>query len=114
MHGGGGGFGGFDGGGMHGGGGLDWAAYMTIPILIFVLIGVALAAYVAWKMWKADRPAASATGAEAAQPTQVQKDAQAVLAERLATGEIGPDDYTRRMEALRPGSPGEEPTQPGA
>ena len=52
----------FGGGGgfehMHGGGPWEWAAYMTIPILLLALVGVALAVYVAWSMWRADRRSA--------------------------------------------------------
>ena len=95
--------GGRGGGGMdgmhHGAGALDWAAWMTIPILIFVLIGVALAAYVAWKVWR--------TGALAGDATSGSSSAEAVLADRLATGEIGADDYTRRIAVLR----GDPPAQ---
>lgn len=98
MGGRGGGGGGMD-GFHHAAGALDWAAWMTIPILIFVLVGVALAAYAVWKLRSMDAAGNGASGEPAG--------AEAVLAHRLATGEIGADDYTRRIAVLR----SDQPTQ---
>ena len=100
--GGGGGYGGggMDPGGFHGamghGGGGDWAQWLAIPTLIFVIIAVALAAWSTYMLWKMRRDAAAPAASSGA---------EAVLATRLANGEIGADDYTRRMAVLR-GAPG--------
>jgi len=88
--------GGMDPGGFHGamghGGGGDWAQWLAIPTLIFVIIAVALAAWSTYMLWKMRRDANAPAAAS---------DAEAVLAARLAKGEIGADDYTRRIAVLR-------------
>lgn len=94
--GGGGGPGGMDfhGAGMggFGHGGDHLASWLAIPTLVFVIIAVALAAWSAYMLWKMKR----GTGA-----TGGSSEAEAVLAARLANGEIGADDYTRRIAVLR-------------
>lgn len=99
------------GGGMdgfhHAAGASDWASWMTVPILVFVLIGVALAAWSAYMLWRMNRRpsgAGDATGAEA------------VLAHRLATGDITADDFTQRIAVLRaaPASAADGDTLPNA
>ncbi|MFZ4756279.1 MAG: hypothetical protein ACOYL4_09755, partial [Miltoncostaeaceae bacterium] len=74
-----------------------WVGWMTIPILIFVLVGVALAAYAVWTLRR--------TGTPRGQETTTPTGAEAVLANRLATGEISADDYTQRIAVLRGNPP---------
>jgi len=89
------------GGGMeafhHAGGAMHWVGWMTIPILIFVLVGVALAAYAVWTLRR--------TGTPRGQETTTPTGPEAVLANRLATGEISADDYTQRIAVLRDNPP---------
>jgi len=89
------------GGGMeafhHAGGAMHWVGWMSIPILIFVLVGVALAAYGVWTLRR--------TGTSRGQETTPPTGPEAVLANRLATGEISADDYTQRIAVLRGNPP---------
>ena len=76
---------------------MHWVGWMTIPILIFVLVGVALAAYAVWTLRR--------TGTSRGQETNTPTGPEAVLANRLATGEISADDYTQRIAVLRGNPP---------
>ncbi len=75
---------------MDGGGG-GWVA-----MLIIVLLMIALAAGVIWAFVKHARPYVGATPDRPAYPSAAE-----ILDERLARGEIDPDEYRERLAALR-------------
>lgn len=98
--------GGWD-GGMHGmeaglASGFGWWFGIALTLMAISLIVLTGYAVVAWHRGR---------GASAGASPGPDPDAKAVLDQRLVTGEIGPDDYTRRLGALR--GPDEQPTQPG-
>jgi uncharacterized membrane protein len=101
----GGGRGGWDGGygGMEHGlsSGFGWWFGIALTLMTISLIVLAVYAVMAWHRGR------GAAGDSGGGPDA---DAKAVLDQRLATGEIGPDDYTRRLNVLR--GP-DQPTQPG-
>jgi putative membrane protein len=82
---------------------------------------VALGAAIGWIVWLVIRrkpvtppPAVPYTAAPAA-PASPTAAAEAILAERLARGEIDPDDYRARLDVLRSaGAPPAPPAQPVA
>ena len=88
--------GGWDGGfgGMEHGlsGGFGWWFGICLTLMAISLIVLTVYAVMAWHRGRGGSPA----GGEASG-----SDAKAVLDQRLATGEIGPDDYTRRLDTLR-------------
>jgi len=78
-----------------------------LPLVILVALGVLLA--VLWRGRQAPPPAPTPLSAPlAASPTF---NAQAILADRLARGEITPDDYRAAINVLRETPPA--PPQPG-
>jgi putative membrane protein len=79
-------------GGRHRGGGF----FMIVPM--FLLIGVAALVIVLWR----GRHVASPVATPPASPTF---NAQAILADRLARGEITPDDYRAAVTVLRENLP---------
>lgn len=89
--------GGWD-GGMHGmeaglSSGFGW--WFGIALTLMTISLIVLTAY-AVMAWHRGRGASGASGGDGPGG-----DAKAVLDQRLATGEIGPDDYTRRIDLLR-------------
>ena len=73
-----------------------------LPLVILVALGVLLA--VLWRGRQAPPPAPTPPSAPlAASPTF---NAQAILADRLARGEITPDDYRAAINVLRETPPG--------
>lgn len=92
-----GGGGGWDGGmhGMEGGlsSGFGWWFGIALTLMTISLIVLAVYAVMAWHRGRGGSGGPADDGQET--------DARAVLDQRLATGEIGPDDYTRRLDVLR-------------
>ena len=80
-----------DRGDMHDGGGGHWC--WVIGLVVLVLLVVAIVALFT------RRPAGSASPPVA--PEAQRSSAEQVLADRLARGEIDPDEYRRRRDALR-------------
>jgi putative membrane protein len=83
-----------------GGGSWGWlmmAALMVIFWAGIIWVGVALIRHIS-------HPASAHGGTTASPlPPAVRPDPQDVLAERLARGDIEPDDYRKRLETLRQG-----------
>lgn len=72
-----------------------------VVLVVLVALGVAL---IVRLLGRTDRPAISTAGAAPASvpaPVSATAHAQAILAERLARGEISPDDYRALRDALR-------------
>lgn len=67
----------------------SWGAWIAMTVGMLVFWGL-----VAWVVVSVVRSASSSTGAGAT-------DAEAILAERFARGEIDPDEYQRRLDLLR-------------
>ena len=67
-----------------------------IVMLFMILVFVVLAGVVIWLLLGGAR---RSTGESATQPTRLTP--EQVLAERLARGEIDPDEYRTRLAALR-------------
>ncbi len=79
--------------------GFGWWFGICLTLMAIALITLTVFAIIAWFRRRNGAPSPSGeTGAKG------------VLDQRLATGEIGPDDYTRRLDVLRSS---EMPTQPG-
>lgn len=72
-----------------------------VVMLLMMLIFVVLAVGVIWFLMSGSRRAGRSTGGEAPRIT-----AEQVLADRLARGEIDPDEYRARLGALREPSTG--------
>jgi len=93
----GGGRGGWDGGfgGMEHGlsSGFGWWFGICLTLMAISLIVLTVYAVMAWHR---GRGASGESGEH-----DGAGDAKATLDQRLATGEIGPDDYTRRLDVLR-------------
>jgi uncharacterized membrane protein len=80
-----------------------------LPLVILVALGVLLA--VLWRGRQAPPPAPTPLSAPlAASPTF---NAQAILADRLARGEITPDDYRAAINVLRETPPAPPQAPPG-
>jgi len=80
-----------------------------LPLVILVALGVLLA--VLWRGRQAPPPAPTPPSAPlAASPTF---NAQAILADRLARGEITPDDYRAAINVLRETPPAPPQAPPG-
>lgn len=88
--------GGWDGGmhGMEGGlsSGFAWWFGICLTLMAISLIVLTVYAVMAWHRRRGG-DAGTAGGGDG--------DAKAMLDQRLATGEIGPDDYTRRLAVLK-------------
>ena len=72
-----------------------------IVMIAMMLILILIAAGVLWFVLGGSHRLASTTGVQASRPT-----AEDLLAERLARGEIDPDEYRARLSALRDGRSG--------
>jgi uncharacterized membrane protein len=72
----------------------DGGFYMFFPMI--VLIGVVALAIV---LWRGRHPAAASVATTP--PVSPTHNAQAILADRLARGEISPDDYRASVAVLR-------------
>jgi len=81
-----------DRGDMHDGGGGHWW-WWVIGLVVLVLLVVAIVALFT------RRP--TGTAAPQVAPETQRSSAEQVLADRLARGEIDPDEYRRRRDALR-------------
>jgi len=75
----------------NGGWGAGW-----IVMLIVMLVFLVLAAVVVWFLLSGSRRSIGGSSAEPSRPTPEQ-----VLSERLARGDIDPDEYRARLAALR-------------
>jgi putative membrane protein len=75
----------------NGGWGAGWIA-MLIAMLVFLV----LAAVVVWFLLSGSRRSIGGSSAESSRPTPEQ-----LLSERLARGDIDPDEYRARLAALR-------------
>ena len=85
-----------DGFGRHRGGG-------PFLMMLLLLAAVVLLVVLLWRnRHPASAPAAAITPAPSASPTL---NAQAILADRLARGEISPDDYRAAVSVLRESAP---------
>jgi uncharacterized membrane protein len=85
--------------GHRGGGGFgrhhrDGDIFVFLPVVL--LIGFAIAAVILWRRRPPTLPAS---------PVSPTFNAQAILAERLARGEISPDDYRKAIAVLRESPP---------
>ena len=81
-----------DRGDMHDGGSGHWW-WWVIGLVVLVLLVVAIVAlFTRWPAGSASRQVA---------PEAQRSSAEHVLADRLARGEIDPDEYRRRRDALR-------------
>jgi putative membrane protein len=81
------------------GGGWGWGSYLLMTITMLAIFGL-----VGWGLFLAfgnARRSVTPTGQAGPTPT-----AEAILAERLARGEIDPKEYRERLDALH----GEKPT----
>lgn len=83
--------------GMHDGDRSDSRHWVGMVIMALVVAGV-----VALVLWALRRGRGQHVAATAAHPTAA---AQAILAERLARGEVTPDDYRALLAVLREGPP---------
>lgn len=75
----------YDGGHMWGGGGWSWLAMTMMMVIAIALVGL-----VVWAIVRSTRPH-QASGLE---------HARSILAERLARGEISPEEYRERLQHL--------------
>jgi putative membrane protein len=73
-----------------------WGAGWIVVMIIVMLILVALAVVVIWTLLGGPR---RFTGESATQPTRLTP--EQLLAERLARGDIDPDEYRTRLAALK-------------
>lgn len=73
-------------------------------MFLLMLLLLVAAAVLAVLLWRGRHPA-PATQVAAPPPTSPTLNAQAILADRLARGEISPDDYRAAVSVLRETSP---------
>lgn len=82
----------------------DWAwggwLVMSLVMLLFLAV-VAVGMYLIWRTAAGTGPAPGSAGSRAPE-----RPAQEILAERLARGEIDPEEYRTRLSALRDGDAG--------
>ena len=76
-----------------------------IVMLLMMVVVVAGALALAMSLARRDSHGGRAPGAPTPPPSAYRPTPQEILAERLARGEIEPDDYRRRLEALQPPPP---------
>jgi uncharacterized membrane protein len=75
----------------------DGGVFMFFPMLLLIGVIVLVAL-----LWRGRHPATQITSTPSASPTL---NAQAILADRLARGEINPDDYRAAVAVLRETQP---------
>ena len=73
---------------------------LFFPLLLLIAVAVLLVV-----LWRGRHPVAPAGGPPAAPPASPTLNAQAILADRLARGEISPDDYRSAITVLRESPP---------
>lgn len=79
------------------GGGWGWGSWLLMSLMMLVI--VVLVAWGLLLLWRAsEAPAARTSPAPARTP-------EAILAERLARGEIDAEEYRERLDALHAGAP---------
>jgi putative membrane protein len=84
--------------------GMDHGDWGWIPMVIMMVVLVGALIWIGSALIRSNRhmPVLSAPASPtAATPSVARFTAQEILAERLARGEIEPDDYRQRLEALR-------------
>ena len=85
-----------------------WGSGSWILMSLMMLVVLALVAWGILLVWRSSsHPHAAATHARADAPGTPGAPAtpEAILGERLARGEIEPEEYRTRMEALKPDGP---------
>ncbi len=89
---------------------MDNGTWWWIPMMIMwiIIVGglVWLGVVLLRRLGQGSYPLTSASSPPAAPPPVHRQTPQEILAERLARGEIEPDDYRRRLEALNAPLPG--------
>jgi putative membrane protein len=80
---------------MNGGGGGGWVILLVVMILLIIVASAAV-----WLFLASARRGSGGTHPQSARPSAVD-----LLDERLARGEIGPDEYRERLAALRERGP---------
>ncbi len=90
-------------GGRHFGRMHDRGFYLLLELLFLVALGAAIGVAV-WFVARR-RPSPTAPGVTAPMAPSTTAAAEAILAERLARGEISPDDYRTHLAALRGDAP---------
>jgi putative membrane protein len=73
---------------------------LFFPLLLLTAVAVLLVV-----LWRGRHPATPATSGPPAPPASPTLNAQAILADRLARGEISPDDYRSAITVLRENPP---------
>ena len=79
------------------GGGWGWG-----PWLLMVLMMLVFLALVAWGVFLVWRSTSRAEAGDRGSRPEASPTAEAILAERLARGEIEPAEYRARLDALKP------------
>lgn len=80
-------------------GDLGWGSWLVMSLLILViLVAIVWGVFLIWRMTAGDAGAGAAPGPAPRTPEDI-------LAERLARGEIDPEEYRRRLDALQRGGP---------
>ena len=72
--------------------------------IVGLLVLLLLVASIVWVVAMAMRGARPLSGTALPEPRRAAADPEAILAERLARGEIDPDEYSMRLRALRGGA----------
>jgi len=84
--------------------GFPYGGELWVAIIIQLLFWIALVALVVWLVMRVTR--SGPAGPPAAGPDTIRPESpEEILARRLANGEIEPDDYERRLAALRSQGP---------
>lgn len=83
--------------GNYGTGGWGWGSWLLMSLTMLVIL--ALIAWGLFLLWRAS------VGGEEAGSAPRPPTPEAILRERLARGEIDPDEYRQRLEALRAKEP---------
>jgi putative membrane protein len=74
--------------------GIGWGGIVLIVVLVALLVVLVWAATTAWRRESAGRTPPPGVAGTRPSPEDI-------LRERLARGEIDPDDFARRLDALR-------------
>ncbi len=78
-------------------GDLGWGSWLVMSLLMLViLVAIVWGVFLIWRMTAGDAAASRAPGPAPRTP-------EGILAERLARGEIDPEEYRRRLDALQRG-----------